>query len=111
MGNLEDESTVIYSKGNVSNSVPMLGNMAIHDLLSGVEGTLKDEKYFVKFHHMASHVTMASLQTAISNSLQPETGAIVGGSLPSITHPEHYMVKAMIFAALSYSQGSISLVS
>lgn len=111
MRNLKDESTVIDSKGNVPNSVPMLGNMAVHNLLSGVEGTLKDEKYFVEFHHMASRFTMVGLQAAISNSLQSEAGAIVGGSLSSITHPEHYMVKAMIFAALSHSQASISLVS
>jgi len=87
-------SSIINSKSNISNSIPMLDEMLIHSFTRVVmiNWTKNKDSSFMVFHGMTSNVSFTSLKPFIGKILKPKSWSVEWSSLFCVSNPKGKMI-------------------
>jgi len=95
-----DGMNIINSKGNISDTVAVEGEVVGELLVVGVQRRLEDEGDPILTDNVRADIAGSSLKTAVSNVLETEASGVEGGSLLGIADPEDDVVESIVVAGL-----------
>lgn len=106
---------IIHRECNVPDAIPMLGQVRVNCSVIGIQWGLEDKEDVVLPGDVGTNVPVAGLQSSICDlrrgnwmndeipyGFESKTGAIEGGGLLGIPHPEHNMIESEVFAHLRF---------